>query len=146
MNCHWTSPYKTEIPNPGTDLKPSAYMCCSLSQMGTTFCPIPYMPHHQVVTEACIHWRFQVHQLTRGLQILSTHPSSCCVPGTRDPIALITPAACGAQAAAVALTEIDEHLAIALSHVLRHGEDTRHVVVEEWILFLQSRAKQMRER
>lgn len=50
---------------------------------------------------------------------------------TRDPTVPVAPVACRAQAVAVPLTEIDEHLAIALSHVLRHGEDTRHVVVEE---------------
>lgn len=41
------------------------------------------------------------------------------------------PAPCGARAIAVSLTEINEHLAIALSHVLRHGKDTGYVVVEE---------------
>lgn len=35
------------------------------------------------------------------------------------------------QRLAVALTEIDEHLAIALPHVLRHSKDTGHIVVEE---------------
>ena len=35
------------------------------------------------------------------------------------------------------LTEVDEHLAVALPHVLRHGEDARHVVVQEGILLLQ---------
>lgn len=32
---------------------------------------------------------------------------------------------------AVSLTEINEHLAIALSHVLRHGKDTGYIIVEE---------------
>lgn len=40
---------------------------------------------------------------------------------------------------AVSLTEINEHLAITLSHVLRHGKDTGYVVVEERVLFLKSR-------
>ena len=34
------------------------------------------------------------------------------------------------------LTEVDEHLAVALPHVLRHGQDTGHVVVEERVLLL----------
>lgn len=32
---------------------------------------------------------------------------------------------------AVSLTEINEHLAVALPHVLRHSKDTGHIVVEE---------------
>lgn len=32
---------------------------------------------------------------------------------------------------AASLTEINEHLAIALSHVLRHGKDTGYIVVEK---------------
>lgn len=40
---------------------------------------------------------------------------------------------------AVSLTEINEHLAIALPHVLRHSKDTGYIVVEEWILLLKSR-------
>ena len=36
----------------------------------------------------------------------------------------VAPIPLGAQVLADPLTEIDEHLAIALSHVLRHGEDT----------------------
>ena len=34
-------------------------------------------------------------------------------------------------------TEVDEHLAEALPHVLRHGQDARHVVVQEGVLLLQ---------
>lgn len=49
-------------------------------------------------------------------------------------------ARCRVRALADSLTEIDEHLAITLSHVLRHGKDTGHVVVEERVLFLKSRA------
>ena len=33
-------------------------------------------------------------------------------------------------------TEVNEHLAKALPHVLRHREDARHVVVQEGVLFL----------
>lgn len=32
---------------------------------------------------------------------------------------------------AVSLTEINEHLAVALPHVLRHSKDTGYIVVEE---------------
>lgn len=39
--------------------------------------------------------------------------------------------ACATYDLAVLLTEINEHLAIALSHVLRHGKDTGYIVVEE---------------
>ena len=39
--------------------------------------------------------------------------------------------ACGTYDFPVSLTEINEHLAIALSHVLRHGKDTGYIVVEE---------------
>lgn len=35
-----------------------------------------------------------------------------------------------------ALTEVDEHLAVTLPHVLRHGEDAGHVVVQEGVLLL----------
>lgn len=29
------------------------------------------------------------------------------------------------------LTKVDEHFAIALPHILRHGEDAGHIVVQE---------------
>lgn len=34
------------------------------------------------------------------------------------------------------LTEVNQHLAITLPHILRHSEDTGHVVVEEGVLLL----------
>lgn len=34
------------------------------------------------------------------------------------------------------LTEVDEHLAVTLPHVLGHGEDAGHVVVQERVLLL----------
>lgn len=34
------------------------------------------------------------------------------------------------------LTEVYEHLAVALPHVLRHGEDAGHIVVQERVLLL----------
>lgn len=39
------------------------------------------------------------------------------------------------------LTEVYEHLAVALPHVLRHGEDAGHVVVQERVLLLQKENK-----
>lgn len=36
------------------------------------------------------------------------------------------------------LTEVNEHFAVALSHVLGHGQDAGHVVVEEGILLLET--------
>lgn len=42
----------------------------------------------------------------------------------------------GERVGACALTEVDEHLAVALPHVLRHGEDAGHVVVQEGVLLL----------
>lgn len=35
-----------------------------------------------------------------------------------------------------ALTEINQHLAITLPHILWHGQDAGDIVVQEWILFL----------
>lgn len=40
-----------------------------------------------------------------------------------------------------ALTEVYEHLAVALPHVLWHGEDAGHVVVQERVLLLQKKNK-----
>ena len=39
------------------------------------------------------------------------------------------------------LTEVYEHLAVALPHVLWHGEDAGHVVVQERVLLLQKKNK-----
>lgn len=38
--------------------------------------------------------------------------------------------------AVLVLTEVNEHLSVALPHVLRHGEDAGHVVVQERVLLL----------
>lgn len=83
--------------------------------------------------------RFIVYQAGRNRSDFSPHIHSLatCLPGTtgtteqKDDNVPIAPAPCGAWALAVSLTEINEHLAIALSHVLRHGKDTGHIVVEE---------------
>lgn len=42
------------------------------------------------------------------------------------------------------LTEVDEHLAIALPHVLWHSEDAGHVVVQERVLLLQKENQSMK--
>lgn len=41
------------------------------------------------------------------------------------------------------LTEVYKHLAVALPHVLRHGEDAGHVVVQKRVLLLQMENKYM---
>ena len=83
--------------------------------------------------------RFIVYQAGRNCSDFSPHihslatrlPGTTGTTGQKDDNVPIAPAPCGAWALAVSLTEINEHLAIALSHVLRHGKDTGHIVVEE---------------
>lgn len=41
------------------------------------------------------------------------------------------------------LTEVYKHLAVTLPHVLWHGEDAGHVVVQEGILLLQKNTEQL---
>ena len=86
---------------------------------------------------------FRFFPLTHSLNIsvISPYARNCeDRPQDKETTMLHIVRACATYDLAVLLTEINEHLAIALSHVLRHGKDTGYIVVEEWILFLKSRA------
>lgn len=157
----WTAPEqvlnKSEIPNIKEQIC-SLMRGCALFTSQTGLIPkgILFRPHHLLSsthTGFHIYWVFNVYQADwrcAGFPCLFTHfPSITILPlhashrrgqKTERPTRFTRSLPCGAYDLAVSLTEINEHLAISLSHVLRHGKDTGYIVVEEWILFLKSRA------